>query len=64
MEDAVVGDVLVPRGAFVMCVMRPAAIDAAVLEQAQAFHPARWATGAPGDQRDRRGEAAGLWVKT
>ncbi|MBA2961499.1 MULTISPECIES: cytochrome P450 [Ramlibacter] len=42
MEEALVGDVLVPRGAYVMCVMRPAAIDAAVLEQAASFQPSRW----------------------
>jgi cytochrome P450 len=52
MEDAVVGDVLVPRGSYVMCVMRPAAIDAAVVEQAQSFRPGRWAAASP--------DAAGL----
>jgi cytochrome P450 len=52
MEDAVVADVQVPRGAYVMCLMRPAAIDAAVIEQALAFRPARWSAAA--------GAAAGL----
>jgi len=47
MEDAVVADVLVPRGSYVMCVMRPAAIDAAAVEQAQAFRPGRWSSARP-----------------
>jgi cytochrome P450 len=47
MEDAVVVGVQVPRGSYVMCVMRPAAIDAAVVEQAQAFRPGRWSAALP-----------------
>lgn len=46
-QDAVVADVLVPRGSYVMCVMRPPAIDTAVMDNALDFRPARWAGDAP-----------------
>jgi cytochrome P450 len=41
-EDAVVGDVLVPKGTFVVCLMRPGSVDAANFERPDAFDPARW----------------------
>ncbi|MCG2592244.1 cytochrome P450 [Ramlibacter sp. XY19] len=41
-EDAVVADVLVPRGAIVVCMMRPGGMDAKQFAQPQAFDPARW----------------------
>lgn len=45
-EDAVVADVLVPRGGVVVCLLRPASIDAAHFAQPERFDPQRWrATG-------------------
>ncbi|MEJ7930531.1 cytochrome P450 [Ramlibacter sp. AN1015] len=41
-EDAVVADVLVPKGSFVMCVMRPAGLDAREIVDAASFSPGRW----------------------
>jgi cytochrome P450 len=41
-EDVVVGGVLVPRGAIVVCMMRPGGMDAKQFAQPQAFDPARW----------------------
>lgn len=53
-QDAVVGDVALPKGAFVICVMRPAGLDAARFEEPQAFLPQRWLHG------DEGGGAAGM----
>lgn len=47
-EDTVVADVLVPRGGVVVCLMRPASVDAAHFPQPQQFDPARWRSGAEG----------------
>jgi len=41
-EDAVVADVLVPRGAIVVCMMRPGGMDAKQFAQPSRFDPARW----------------------
>jgi cytochrome P450 len=41
-HDVVVGDVLVPKGAFVVCLMRPPGLDAAAFPDPSAFSPARW----------------------
>ena len=47
-EDTVVGDVLVPRGTIVACVMRPGGLAASQFPQPEAFDPARWSTGSGG----------------
>jgi len=44
-QDAVVGDVAVPRGAFVACLMRPAGLLEQQFVAPQAFDPARWMAG-------------------
>lgn len=44
-QDAVVADVAIREGVFVLCVMRPAGMDQARFEQPQAFRPARWLQG-------------------
>lgn len=44
-EDVVVDGVAVPKGTFVVCVMRPAGMDAARFEDPEAFRPARWLDG-------------------
>ncbi len=41
-EDVVVADVLVPRGAIVVCMMRPGGMDAKQFALPQQFDPARW----------------------
>jgi cytochrome P450 len=41
-EDAVVGDVLVPRGSVVVCLIRPACVDDAHFPHADRFDPGRW----------------------
>ena len=41
-EDVVVGDVLVPRGAFVVCLMRPASLRQSNFPRPDAYDPARW----------------------
>lgn len=41
-EDTLVADVRVPRGAVVVCLLRPASVDAAHFPDPQAFDPARW----------------------
>lgn len=45
-EDVVVDGVAVPKGTFVVCVMRPAGMDAARFDDPEAFRPARWLDGA------------------
>jgi cytochrome P450 len=47
-EDAVVAGVLVPKGALVVCVMRPAGVDRKNFSEPEKFQPARW-RGAPGE---------------
>jgi len=42
MEDVVVANVLVPKGAFVVCLMRPASLDAANFPQPGTYDPQRW----------------------
>jgi cytochrome P450 len=44
-EDAEIDGVAVRAGTFVMCVMRPAGVDAARFEQPQSFRPERWLHG-------------------
>jgi cytochrome P450 len=44
-QDVVVGDVAVPRGTFVACIMRPAGMDAGRFDDPQAFRPSRWMKG-------------------
>lgn len=41
-QEVVVDGVAVPKGTFVVCVMRPAGLDAARFEDPEAFRPARW----------------------
>lgn len=51
-EDVVVDGVLLPRGTFVMCLMRPAGMDGARFEDPESFRPERWtAEGAAGEGR-------------
>jgi len=45
-RDTTVGDVLVPAGTLVMCLMRPAAVDARYFADPQDFVPQRWLPGA------------------
>ena len=47
-RDTVVGGVALPAGTPVMCLMRPAAVDAAHFPDPQAFRPERWLSGAAG----------------
>ena len=48
-RDTVVGDVAVPAGTPVMCLMRPGAVSAAHFADPQAFRPERWlASDGPG----------------
>ena len=44
-RDVVVGDVAVPKGTFVACVMRPAGMESSRFEDPQAFRPSRWMKG-------------------
>lgn len=44
-RDTVVGGVALPAGTQVMCLMRPAAVDAAHFPDPQAFRPERWLAG-------------------
>ena len=44
-HDVVIGDVAVPRGVFVTCVMRPAGMDSNRFDEPKAFRPARWIDG-------------------
>lgn len=46
--DTTVGDVRVPRGAMVLCLMRPAGLDGGVFAEPQRFEPARWLDAAAG----------------
>ena len=41
-HDVLVGDVTVPAGGFVVCLMRPAGLEAESFPQPQAFDPRRW----------------------
>jgi cytochrome P450 len=41
-HDVVVGGVLVPKGTFVMCLMRPPGMDPAHFPEPEAFNPSRW----------------------
>ena len=41
-RDSVVGGIEVPKGALVVCLMRPPAVDERHFPDAQAFDPARW----------------------
>jgi cytochrome P450 len=41
-EDVIVAGVLVPKGALVVCVMRPAGVDRKNFSEPEAFRPARW----------------------
>lgn len=41
-EEVVVADVLVPKGAFVVCLMRPASLNAAHFAQPNDYDPTRW----------------------
>lgn len=45
-RDSVVGDVALPAGTLVMCLMRPAAVNADHFPEPQAFMPQRWLGGA------------------
>lgn len=45
-RDSTVGDVALPAGAMVMCVMRPGATNRALASDAAEFRPARWAEAA------------------
>lgn len=47
-EDAQVGDVLVPRGTIVACLLRPAAVADSQFADPQRFDPARWRAGQAG----------------
>jgi cytochrome P450 len=44
-QDVMVGDVAVPKGTFVTCVMRPAGMDESRFDESQAFRPSRWLKG-------------------
>ena len=44
-EEAVVADVLVPAGAIVVCLLRPANLDDANFPRAEQFDPGRWRGG-------------------
>lgn len=44
-RDVVVGDVGVPKGTFVACIMRPAGMDGNSFKDPQAFRPSRWMKG-------------------
>jgi cytochrome P450 len=44
-RDTIVGGVALPAGTPVMCLMRPAAVDAAHFADPQAFRPERWLAG-------------------
>ncbi len=41
-RDTVVGNVALPKGALVLCLMRPAAVDERNFPEPQAFRPERW----------------------
>ena len=45
LRDTVVAGVQIPAGALVMCLMRPAAVDARHFPEPMAFDPARWIDG-------------------
>ena len=45
LRDTVVGGIEVPAGSLVMCLMRPAAVDAGNFPEPMAFDPARWIKG-------------------
>ena len=44
-RDVVVGDVSVPKGTFVACIMRPAGMEGSSFKDPQAFRPSRWMKG-------------------
>ena len=44
-KDVVVGDVAVPKGTFITCVMRPAGVDQGRFDEPEAFRPSRWMKG-------------------
>ena len=44
-EDVVVGDVAVPKGVFITCVMRPAGMEQGRFDEPHAFRPSRWLKG-------------------
>ncbi len=46
LRETVVGDVLVPSDAIVVCLLRPAALDARTFAQPERFDPQRWVGGA------------------
>jgi cytochrome P450 len=51
LRDTVVGDVRVPAGTVVICLLRTDSVSDAVVENASAFDPSRWlAEGGPGRQ--------------
>ena len=41
-EDTAIGDIRVPRGGLVICLLRPAAVDGRTFPNPQAFDPWRW----------------------
>lgn len=58
-EEVEVDGVLVPKGTFVVCVMRAAGLDAERFENPRAFRPDRWLSGDTGDTSDSKAPAHG-----
>jgi cytochrome P450 len=52
-HDTVVGDIEVPAGTLLMCLMRAGAIDERHFPDARAFDPARWLSSAPASSAKR-----------
>jgi cytochrome P450 len=52
-RDSVVGNVRLPAGTLVMCLMRPAAVDERHFPNAQAFRPDRWLANASASSAKR-----------
>ena len=46
LQEVQVGDVLVPKGAIVICMLRPPGMDPAHFSEPARFEPARWRSGA------------------
>jgi cytochrome P450 len=44
-RDAVIGDLRIPAGTLIMCLMRPAAVDERHFAAAHEFRPERWLSG-------------------